>query len=382
MSRFCELPAVGGGPDWLITSETLRERHAQEAVGADTWLDELDAVLDGADAVVAYNGLELDFPLLDEERQRAGRPPLAGYELIDGLLLALSLWPNPPNDHRLALLAERLNVDLERYTWHEALSDCRLLVTVIWAGARELRTWNPELVTLLLTVCDDSPAWALLADLACITPSGTMPSEDDVAATLADELAARAVTLRRVRPAEDPEAEPLPRPPIVVPGKIVGADGRVDPHLLAEVANGRELGRRPAQGQMADALTNWLPAGHGGLVEAPTGTGKSLVLLAVGLEWVRSGQGRRAVIATHTKQLQNQLARDVQREPKVAAGPPGQRGAGRGDHQRGARRATLGRSAGVTAGAVEHAVVRAGRAGLLRRRRILRVPRWAPYVLS
>jgi hypothetical protein len=146
MSRFCELPAVGDGPDWLITSESLRERHAREAVGADTWLDELDAVLDGADAVVAYNGLELDFPLLDEERQRAGLPPLAGYELIDGLLLALSLWPNPPNNHRLAVLAERLHVDLERYTWHEALSDCRLLATVIWAGARELRTWNPELV--------------------------------------------------------------------------------------------------------------------------------------------------------------------------------------------------------------------------------------------
>ncbi len=313
MSRFCELPAVGDGPDWLITSQTLRERHAREAVGADTWLDELDAVLDGADAVVAYNGLELDFPLLDEERQRAGRPPLAGYELIDGLLLALSLWPNPPNDHRLALLAERLNVDLERYTWHEALSDCRLLVTVIRIGARELRSWNPELVDLLLTVCDDSPVWGLLADLADIVPSRAVRGEDIVASTLADELAARAVIPRRARPAEDPAAEPPSQPPIVVPGEIVGAAGRVDPHLLAEIANGRELDRRAAQGQMADAIASWLPAGHGGLVEAPTGTGKSLVLLAAGLEWVRSGNGRRAVIATHTKGLQSQLARDVQR---------------------------------------------------------------------
>ena len=313
MSRFCDLPAVGDGPDWLITSETLRERHAREAVGADTWLDELDAVLDGADAVVAYNGLELDFPLLDEERQRAGRPPLAGYELIDGLLLALSLWPNPPNDHRLALLAERLNVDLERYTWHEALSDCRLLVTVIRIGARELRTWNPELVDLLLTVCDDSPVWGLLADLADIIPNRAVRGEDAVAATLSAELTARAVIPRRARPAEYPDTEPPRQPPIVVPGEVVDAAGRVDPHLLAEVAHGRGLDRRAAQGQMADALANWLPTGHGGLVEAPTGTGKSLVLLAAGLEWVRSGNGRRAVIATHTKQLQNQLARDVQR---------------------------------------------------------------------
>ncbi|MBV9662172.1 MAG: DEAD/DEAH box helicase [Acidimicrobiales bacterium] len=313
MSRFCALPEVGEGPDWLITSNTLRARHAAAAVDADTWLDELDAVLDGADAVVAYNGLELDFPLLDEERERAGRPPLAGYDLIDGLLLALSLWPNPPNRHRLAVLAERLNVDLERYTWHEALSDCRLLATVIWAGARELRSWNPELVDLLLTVCDDSPAWGLLADLGRLAPSGAIPDEDTVAALLADELASRGVLPVRAAPSDDPDATPPNRHPITVPGAIVGADGRVDPHLLAETANGRVLDRRAAQGQMADTLAAWLPAGHGGLVEAPTGTGKSLVLLAAGLEWVRSGEGRRAVIATHTKQLQNQLARDVQR---------------------------------------------------------------------
>lgn len=313
MSRFCELPAVGDGPDWLITSDILRARHAAEAVPADVWLDELEAVLDGADAVVAYNGLELDFPLLDEERHRAGRPPLAGYELIDGLLLALSLWPNPPNNHRLAVLAERLSVDLDRYTWHEALSDCRLLATVIWAGARELRTWNPTLVDLLLTVCDDSPAWGLLADLARTTPAGGAYDEDTVAALVGGELSARSVTPRRAAPPEDPDAEPPSRPPIMVPGRIVGDDGRVDPHLLAEVANGRDLERRAAQGQMAAALADWLPAGHGGLVEAPTGTGKSLVLLAAGLEWVRSAEGRRAVIATHTKQLQSQLARDVQR---------------------------------------------------------------------
>ncbi len=313
MSRFCALPEVGDGPDWLITSDRLRADHAANAVDADTWLDELDTVLEGADAIVAYNGLELDFPLLDEERTRAGRPPLAGYEQIDGLLLALSLWPNPPNNHRLAMLAERLSVDLDRYRWHEALSDCRLLATVIWAGARDLRTRNRDLVDVLLGVCDDSPTWALLADLARITPAGAVPDEDTVAALLADELAAHGVTPRRVAPDHDADNLPAPRPPIMVPTQVVGDDGRVDPHLLAEVVRGEPLNRRPAQGQMADALTDWLGAGHGGLIEALTGTGKSLVLLAAGLEWVRSGEGRRAIIATHTKQLQNQLAKDVQR---------------------------------------------------------------------
>ncbi|MGI8684418.1 MAG: DEAD/DEAH box helicase [Acidimicrobiales bacterium] len=311
LSRFCALPDVGKGPAWQITNPAVAARHATEAVNAEVWLAELDAVIEGADMVVAYNGLELDFPLLDEERRRAGLPPLSGIELVDGLVLALSLWPTPPNDHRLARVAERLNVDLERYTWHEALSDCRLLATIVWAGARAFRRWTPELADIVLGACDDSPVWNLVADLAGSVPSGHRPSEDEVAALLSDELAAAGVAPRRPPPADD--GSPSPPPPRVrVPGSIVGADGRIDPHLLAEVSRGRPLNRRAAQGQMADAVADWLAAGHGGLIEAPTGTGKSLVLLAAALDWARGGEDRRAIIATHTKQLQSQLARDVQ----------------------------------------------------------------------
>lgn len=311
MSRFCALPEVGDGPEWQITSPTVAARHAAEAVGADVWLAELDDLLEGADVVVAYNGLELDFPLLDEERARAGLPPLSGVDLVDGLLLALSLWPTPPNDHRLARVAERLTVDLDRYTWHEALSDCRLLATIVWAGARDLRRRQTEMVELLLSACDDSPTWGLLADLAGIELPGRRPSEDEVAELLADALHTAGVTPRRVPPPDDGSPPPGP-PPVQVPTTILGSTGRVDPHRLAEVARGTTLARRPAQGQMADAVAGWLGADHGGLVEAPTGTGKSLVLLAGALDWTRGGEDRRAVIATHTKQLQSQLARDVQ----------------------------------------------------------------------
>lgn len=311
MSRFCELPDVGDGPAWQITSQTIAARHASEAVPADVWLGELDDLLEGADVVVAYNGLELDFPLLDEERERAGLPPLSGVDLVDGLLLALSLWPTPPNDHRLARLAQRLSVDLERYTWHEALSDCRLLATIVWAGARELRRWRTEFAELVLSVCDDSPTWGLLADLAGIGMPNRRPSEDEITELLADELHAAGVIPRRSPPTEGGSPPPS-LAPVRVPSTIVGPTGSVDPHLLAEVARGVTLERRPAQGQMADAVATWLAADHGGLVEAPTGTGKSLVLLAGALDWTSAGEDRRAVIATHTKQLQSQLARDVQ----------------------------------------------------------------------
>ena len=311
MTRFCTLPEPGEGAAWQIYSPEIAARHANEAVDGEVWLAELDAVLEGADVVVAYNGFQLDFPLLDEERQRAGLPPISGVDLVDGYVLALSVWPNPPNNHRLARLAERLEVRLERYTWHNALSDCRLLATVIWAGARTIRRWDETLSDLVLNVCDDSCTWQMLADLARIPASGRGRSEDDVAMLLGDELAAHQVSPRR-RLADADGNLPL-RPPIAVAGELIGADGRVDPHRLAETVRGESLARREAQGTMADLVGTWIAADAGGLIEAPTGTGKSLVLLAAAMDWVRGGSERQAIIATHTKQLQSQLARDVQR---------------------------------------------------------------------
>ncbi|MHB1518238.1 MAG: DEAD/DEAH box helicase [Acidimicrobiales bacterium] len=306
MSKFCVLPVPDGGIDWQITSVAKREQHTREAVDATEWLDELDAVLAGADVVVAYNGFELDFPLLDESREREGRGPLAGVHLVDGLLLALSLWPTPPNNHRLADMARRLELDLDGFVLHEALSDCRLLAAVLLAAARSLRHQvDPDLVALFLAACDDSAAWNLVADLARLDPGGRQFDQGEVAGLLGEQLEGRSI--RRQRHGETPPAVPP------LPGSVIGGDGRVDPHLLAEMIQGHDLERRAAQGQMADLVAAWLGAGHGGLVEAPTGTGKSLVLLAGALDWVRGDSERRAIIATHTKQLQSQLARDVQR---------------------------------------------------------------------
>jgi RecQ family ATP-dependent DNA helicase len=312
MDRFCDLPDPGEGLPWQITSPAKEAAHARGAVPGAQWLEELDQILEGCDAVVAYNGFELDFPLLDEARAREGMPPLSGVELVDGLLLALSLWPTPPNDHRLARMAERLDIDLDGFVWHEALSDCKLLAQVILEASRTLRRLDPDLVSLFLAACDDSPAWMLIADLARLAPEGRSFEDREVADMLGDQLETSAVRRRRhgdVRPA-------MPR----LPASVIGNNGRVDPHLLAETIHGGSLPRRDAQGQMADLVAEWLGSGHGGLVEAPTGTGKSLVLLAGALDWVRGDPERRAIIATHTKQLQTQLARDVQRLADASVG--------------------------------------------------------------
>lgn len=305
LSRFCTLPEDAGGVPWQIHSPEVAARHAAEAVGAEIWLAELDAVLDGADVVVAYNGLELDFPLLDDERRRAGLPGLSGVELVDGLLLAQSVWPNPPNSHRLRGLAERLELNVDGLMWHDAAGDCTTLAMVCVEAARAVRQqWDRDLTDLVLTVTTSSPTWGLVADLAQLTAVRRAFSAEQVAGLVGSRLEEAGVPRRRrVR-------APGTAPQVDLDGVVV-RDGRVDPGLLAARLHGHGPERR-AQTQMATLVSRWMAEGHGGLVEAPTGTGKSLVLLAQAMDWVAGSPRRRAIIATHTRQLQAQLAEDVQ----------------------------------------------------------------------
>jgi ATP-dependent DNA helicase DinG len=65
---------------------------------------------------------------------------------------------------------------------------------------------------------------------------------------------------------------------------------------------------RPGQIEMADAIAESLEAAHHLLVQAGTGTGKSLGYLAPALLWLLRHPGERIVVATATLALQAQLA--------------------------------------------------------------------------
>jgi ATP-dependent DNA helicase RecQ len=99
--------------------------------------------------------------------------------------------------------------------------------------------------------------------------------------------------------------------PLTVPEGLRGADGKVDPTALAALVHGDHVRRRPAQEQMATTLHSWIDAAACGVIEAPTGTGKSYAILAAVIDRLADHPAHTAIITTFTKQLQAQLADDL-----------------------------------------------------------------------
>ena len=295
-TRWLELPDEG----WGIVSDRVRAEHSARAVPPAQALAALLAFAEGADVVVAYNGFAADFPLLAEACDREDLPRLPG-EYVDAYYLALSIWPTSAT-HRLAPLASSVGVQTTDLNWHDATSDCVLLGRLLAAAAAEVRGWPQPLRDLVASCVPDSPAWRLLSELVSngLSPArGKVHPHGDVATVLQEGLADR--TPRR--PASG-------RAALNIAAGLRGADGRVDAGALARAAYGSAT-RRAAQDQMTTALQEWADRGRSGLVEAPTGTGKSLAMLAAALDWLAASPGRTAIISTYTKQLQAQLANDV-----------------------------------------------------------------------
>ena len=81
-------------------------------------------------------------------------------------------------------------------------------------------------------------------------------------------------------------------------------------HRVALAAAVQAIGgtERPGQARMADAVAESFDTGTHLLVQAGTGTGKSLGYLVPALSWLTRHPGERIVVATATLALQSQLA--------------------------------------------------------------------------
>ncbi|MEU0112774.1 helicase C-terminal domain-containing protein [Streptomyces bobili] len=298
---------------WEINDPARRKRYDAEAVDIGEALEALRSYCAGAEIVIAHNGMAADFPLLDEECARAGLAVLDTTR-ADSLYIAHVLRPTDTS-HRLADVADELATDRRGLALHDAVDDAELLARLLRRAAQTYGLWPVERRELLAAACADSPAWRLLRRLAG-EPDRTMTpwTPADTAAVIGRSLASHVP--RRV-PATGVQAG---RGRIVVDERLCGSDGRVDPTALAAVVHEGEARPRPAQQEMAATLHTWCDAAVPGLVEAPTGTGKSYAVLAAALDWLAGGLDRTAVIATYTKQLQTQLAKDVRILDKAVQG--------------------------------------------------------------
>ncbi|MFF6888433.1 DEAD/DEAH box helicase [Streptomyces sp. NPDC012421] len=318
---------VAAGPRWqrylrfpddgeLLRDGAVRQAVQDRGIPARQAWDELRDYLADADVVVAHNGTALDFPVVRQAAVEAGADdPLASVRRVDTLYLAHAVWPTAPS-HRLHDLAPPPGPS---YRAHTAEGDASLLVGLLRRAAADFAERARELRALILDACPDSDAWRLLAELA----EGQGTSERDplvreqahweqahweqahVARLLGSELAHH--PRRRNADGRMPG-----RAAVVVPDALRGADGRVDPTAIARVVHGPHVEPRPAQRHMTTTLHQWTDAGVSGLLEAPTGTGKSYAILAAALDWLAGDPGRTAIVATYTKQLQSQMAKDIE----------------------------------------------------------------------
>ncbi|MET8009881.1 DEAD/DEAH box helicase [Streptomyces sp. NPDC005271] len=303
--RYVCLPS--GDDD--IRDPAVRQRVREEGLAPETVWAEFTAYAAGADVLVAYNGTGLDFPLVRQAAERAGTgDPLAGFVLVDALYLAHAVWPNA-SSHRLHELAKAQHIPMSDLKAHSAADDVELLVRLMHRASDEVAAWAPELTALVADACADSAGWRLLRELA---RDATVPGRE--AAVWDRQHVTRLIRqeLARHRPRRGGDGSRRGRGAVVIPDRLRGDDGRVDPGKLAAAVHGVRAEPRPAQQRMSETLHAWTDQGVSGLLEAPTGTGKSYAVIAAALDWLAAGPQHTAVIGTFTKQLQSQLARDIQ----------------------------------------------------------------------
>ena len=233
--------------------------------------------------LIAHNGHGYDFQLLDAAGMRMPDNPR-----LDTLELAHVVFPRagkgiisnidgstPPKGRSLDELARYFYGDEPRDT-HRALGDAVLLHRV--------------LLRLLEALEDDKPMRRLQRWILNV---GNHPWAGFLASPQSP------VSLEDIVPL--PESQ-TPRPPTGVfsPDAVTGLfqDGG------ALMGQAREP--RKQQTEMADLIAQTLAHGGRRLIEAPTGTGKTLAYLAPAIEYGRAGE-KPVVVAPHSKVLQDQV---------------------------------------------------------------------------
>ncbi len=264
----------------------IRDSDVATAPTMDRVVPELLAfVRSDVEAVVAHNA-GFDFAFLQAAGVNFHRPMQDTFELASILL------PGAPS-YNLGELTRSLNIPLPEA--HRALDDAEAtakLFTHLLLCAKELPTW----IGATLAACADEGSWSPLAVLA------------PTALPVPPLIGPPPVTARNPINSQEPVPESLlldqdAALQIIDEAQIEAAFSATGP--LAQLY-GEAFERRQGQLDMATRVLRALNKGDHLLIEAGTGTGKSIGYSLPAAIWSITNQ-RRVVIATNTIALQEQL---------------------------------------------------------------------------
>lgn len=250
------------------------------------------------DSILVAHNADFDLSFLNEALEECGYLRYVG-EVIDTVTLAQIVWPRE-SSFSLGSLVEKHSLEHERA--HRALADAKATATMF---------------TLLLEKAERLP-FLILQQIYGLTEYSDWPLRH-----LFRRLAESTTSLMQI---DEPEGcvtiDRLMHRPVVIPAKENESGGSSASFSVEEVesvlAKGGPMSdlmpgyeERPPQMQMLRAVSEAFDEGKHLLVEAGTGTGKSLAYLIPAVYYAKT-KGERVVVATHTINLQEQLReRDV-----------------------------------------------------------------------
>ena len=195
-------------------------------------------------------------------------------------------------NHRLATLVKQLEVRLERH--HRAEDDARACGQIYLKLLDLVGTFDTGLLRFILGVGEPGN-WSLAPIFRTAHDAKVARGEKGV--SLMQWIKPYDGQLHQPE-GEAPQGEPGPIDPETVLG-ILGPGG-----VISDAFPSYE--HRPAQLDMAQSVSHAFNRGSHLLMEAGTGTGKSLAYLVPAIAWARQN-GEKVAIATHTINLQEQL---------------------------------------------------------------------------
>ncbi len=279
----------GGVPLDIFRLTGISSAELAEALPLSEVAGQLTAFI-GTDPVVAHS-VELDLAML------AGSQILVSNDRYDTYQLATVLFPDLPN-YSLSSVAAHLS--LPSTTSHRALEDARITGRVFEAMLERLRCYDPSTLDHIASLARQAewPSASLFARLSHESPPGPLFSPHESRRSGPHELA---FLVPRERP--DPLQATGSREAI----SVDEVDAALAPGgAVSEAVAAYE--DRPQQRQMATAVARAFNHDEHLLVEAGTGTGKSLAyLLPAVLHAVEHGET--VVVSTNTLALQDQLYR-------------------------------------------------------------------------